>query len=133
MNVYICICIKREVVECFLEFKKNYEELLKQTQQSCDEKIADMLAEIEVMRKLLNETITENGKLDQKNKDLEAENDKLKKMLRAMGKQKKMNVEDVMAKMKLNSNLNVNSLGAKNEDYDKIVIDNYLFHIIKVP
>jgi DNA-binding Xre family transcriptional regulator len=58
--------------------------------------------------------------------------DKLRRMLKAMGKQKKMNVKDVAAKMGLKSNLNLNSLNSKNEDYDKIVLDNYLLHIIKV-
>lgn len=119
-------------MQCFLEFKKNYQELIEQTQKNCDDKIADLLAEIDELRNRLGAQLQENEKLDQKNGDLEDELDRLRKMLKAMGKQKKMNVKDVIAKMKLNSNLNINSLNAKNEDYDKIVQDNYLFHIIKV-
>ena len=74
----------------------------------------------------------ENQKIIEKNKGLKDELDKLRKMIKAMGKQKKMNVDDVLAKMKLKSNLNLNSLNTKNTDYDKIVLDNYLLHIIKV-
>lgn len=115
-----------------MEFKKNYEELLEETQRNCDDRIADLLAEIEELRNRLGAQLQENKNLNQKNSDLNDEIEKLKKMLKAMGKQKKMNIDDVSAKMNLNSNLNLNSLNTKNEDYDKIVMDNYLFHIIKV-
>lgn len=91
-----------------------------------------MLAEIEELRNRLAAQLQENERLNNDKQELQTELDKLRKMLKAMGKQKKMNVDDVLAKMKLKSNLNLNSLNSKNEDYDKIVLDNYLFHIIKV-
>lgn len=120
------------MVQCFLEFKKNCTELVEETQRNADNKINDLLAEIDQLRNRLAAQMQENERLGKEKRDLQAELDKLRKMLKAMGKQKKMNVDDVLAKMKLKSNLNINSLNSKNEDYDKIVLDNYLFHIIKV-
>ena len=120
------------MVQCFLEFKKNCTELVEETQRNADNKINDLLAEIDQLRNRLAAQMQENERLGKEKRDLQAELDKLRKMLKAMGKQKKMNVDDVLAKMKLKSNLYINSLNSKNEDYDKIVLDNYLFHIIKV-
>lgn len=119
-------------MQCFLEFKKNCTELIEETQKNCDAKINDLLAEIEELRNRLGAQMQENERVKGQNRDLRDELEKLRKMLKAMGKQKKMNVEDVLAKMKLKSNLNLNSLNTTNEDYDKIVMDNYLLHIIKV-
>ena len=115
-----------------MEFKKNCTELIEETQKNCDNKINDLLAEIEELRNRLAAQMQENENIKEKNRGLKDELDKLRKMLKAMGKQKKMNVDDVVAKMKLKSNMNLNSLNSKNEDYDKIVMDNYLLHIIKV-
>ena len=115
-----------------MEFKKNYEELFEETQKNFDDKLADLMAELEETRNRLGATLQENNNLNKINSNLNDEIEKLKKMLKAMGKQKKMNVDDVVAKMNLNSNLNLNSLNTKNEEYDKIIMDNYLFHIIKV-
>ena len=106
--------------------------MIEETQKNCDNKINDLLAEIEELRNRLAAQIQENENIKQKNFRLQDELDKLRKMLKAMGKQKKMNVKDVSAKMGLKSNLNLNSLNSTNEDYDKIVLDNYLLHIIKV-
>ena len=106
--------------------------MIEETQKNCDNKINDLLAEIEELRNRLAAQMQENETIKEKNRGLKDELDKLRKMLKAMGKQKKMNVDDVVAKMKLKSNMNLNSLNTKNEDYDKIVMDNYLFHIIKV-
>lgn len=115
-----------------MEFKKNYETLVKDMQQNHDERIADLLNEIEQLKNRLAAQMQENEDLKRRNKNMKSDLDKLRKMLKAMGRQKKLNVEDVAAKMKMKSNLNMNSHNKKNEDYEKIVLDNYLFHIIKV-
>ena len=115
-----------------MEFKKNYETLVKEMQQNHDERIADLLNEIEQLKNRLAAQMQENEDLKRRNQNMKSDLDKLRKMLKAMGRQKKLNIEDVAAKMKMKSNLNMNSHNKKNEDYDKIVLDNYLFHIIKV-
>lgn len=115
-----------------MEFKKNYETLVQEMQQNHDDRIADLLNEIEQLKNRLAAQMQENQDLKRKNREMKMDLDKLRKMLKAMGRQKKLNVEDVAAKMKMKSNLNMNSHNKKNDDYDRIVLDNYLFHIIKV-